>query len=51
VVTEAGGKITDLDGKLLDFSHGRSLTQNRGILATNGLLHDPLLAGLRAIGA
>jgi 3'(2'), 5'-bisphosphate nucleotidase len=51
VVTEAGGKITDLDGKPLDFSHGRSLTQNRGILATNGPLHDPLLAGLRAIGA
>lgn len=51
VITEAGGRITDLDGKSLDFSHGRSLEKNRGILATNGPLHEPLLAGLRAIGA
>ena len=51
VVEEAGGRITDLDGKSLDFSHGRTLARNRGILATNGHLHDALLAGLRAIGA
>jgi 3'(2'), 5'-bisphosphate nucleotidase len=51
VITEAGGKITDLDGKSLDFSHGRQLEINRGILATNGPLHEALLAGLRAIGA
>jgi 3'(2'), 5'-bisphosphate nucleotidase len=51
VITEAGGRVTDLDGKLLDFSHGRELVKNRGILATNGPLHEPLLAGLRAIGA
>lgn len=51
VITEAGGRITDLDGKSLDFSHGRQLEKNRGILATNGPLHEPLLAGLRAIGA
>ena len=51
VITEAGGRITDLDGQPLDFSHGRQLETNRGILATNGPLHDILLAGLRAIGA
>ena len=51
VITEAGGRITDLDGQPLDFSHGRALETNRGILATNGPLHEPLLAGLRAIGA
>lgn len=51
VITEAGGTITDLDGRSLDFSHGRQLETNRGILATNGRLHEPLLAGLRAIGA
>jgi len=51
VITEAGGHITDLDGKELDFSHGRELETNRGILATNGPLHDALLAGVRAIGA
>jgi 3'(2'), 5'-bisphosphate nucleotidase len=51
VITEAGGRITDLDGRTLDFSHGRQLETNRGILATNGPLHDALLAGLKAIGA
>jgi 3'(2'), 5'-bisphosphate nucleotidase len=51
VVEEAGGRITDLDGKPLDFSRGRSLAKNRGILATNGHLHDAVLDALRAIGA
>lgn len=51
VVTEAGGRVTDLDGRPLDFSHGRTLANNRGILATNSRLHDALLAGLRQIGA
>jgi 3'(2'), 5'-bisphosphate nucleotidase len=51
VVTEAGGRVTDLDGRPLDFSHGRTLKKNRGILATNRLLHEAILAGLRRIGA
>ncbi|MBX3424906.1 MAG: 3'(2'),5'-bisphosphate nucleotidase [Pirellulales bacterium] len=51
VVEEAGGRVTDLDGKPLDFAHGRTLATNRGVLATNGKLHDAFLAGLRAIGA
>lgn len=51
VVTEAGGRITDLDGRTLDFSQGRTLAKNRGIVATNGRLHEAILAGLRRIGA
>jgi 3'(2'), 5'-bisphosphate nucleotidase len=51
VVEEAGGRVTDLDGKPLDFSHGRTLAANRGVLATNGQLHEAVLEGLRAIGA
>ena len=51
VVTEAGGRVTDLDGKPLDFSQGRTLAANRGVLATNGRLHDAFLEGLRLIGA
>jgi 3'(2'), 5'-bisphosphate nucleotidase len=47
VVEEAGGRITDLDGKRLDFSHGRTLAKNRGIVATNGRLHDAVLGALR----
>jgi 3'(2'), 5'-bisphosphate nucleotidase len=51
IVQEAGGRVTDLDGKSLDFSHGRTLAQNRGIVATNGQLHDAVLKALRAIDA
>ena len=51
VVEEAGGRVSDLDGKPLEFSHGRTLATNRGVLATNGHLHDTLLAGLRQIDA
>jgi 3'(2'), 5'-bisphosphate nucleotidase len=51
VIEEAGGRISDLDGKPLDFSHGRTLAKNRGILATNGQLHEAFLTGLNAIRA
>jgi len=50
-VEEAGGRVSDLDGKPLDFSRGRTLAGNRGVLATNGNLHQALLAGLKSIGA
>jgi len=48
VIEEAGGRITDLDGKRLDFSVGPILTQNRGVVASNGHLHEAALKALRA---
>lgn len=51
VIEEAGGRVTDLDGKPLDFSAGRSLENNRGVVASNGVLHDAALAAVRAISA
>ncbi len=51
IVEEAGGKITDLSGQPLDFSTGRLLVNNRGVLASNGWLHDDMLAALQKIGA
>ena len=51
VVQEAGGRITDLHGRDLDFSCGRTLAENRGVLASNGDLHDAALGALRTIGA
>ena len=47
VVEEAGGVVTDVDGRALDFSQGRRMTVNRGILATNGELHPQLLECIR----
>lgn len=49
VVEEAGGCVTDLHGKPLDFSAGRTLARNEGLLASNRHLHGAALAGLRAI--
>lgn len=46
VVEAAGGRVTDLDGRLLDFSLGSRLEANRGVLVTNGLVHDFVLAAL-----
>jgi 3'(2'), 5'-bisphosphate nucleotidase len=43
IVEEAGGWVSDIDGKKLDFSAGRTLRNNRGILATNGRVHSRVL--------
>jgi 3'(2'), 5'-bisphosphate nucleotidase len=51
VVEEAGGRVTDLDGKPFDFSLGRELIHNRGVLVSNGRLHKAALLALKAIGA
>ncbi len=50
VTEEAGGRVTDLDGNPLNFTAGRTLAHNRGICATNGLLHDQALQALQQIG-
>jgi 3'(2'), 5'-bisphosphate nucleotidase len=50
VIEEAGGRITDLSGKPLDFAQGRTLAQNSGVCASNGLLHDGILAALAQVG-
>jgi 3'(2'), 5'-bisphosphate nucleotidase len=47
VVAGAGGRVTDLDGAELDFSLGSRLEENRGIVASNGLVHEIVLEGLR----
>lgn len=49
IVEEAGGRVTDLAGRPLDFSRGRQLSANRGIVATNGLLHDSVLTAVRSV--
>lgn len=49
LVEEAGGQITDLDGKPLDFSRGRTLSANNGILASNRHLHEPAIRVIREI--
>jgi 3'(2'), 5'-bisphosphate nucleotidase len=51
LVTEAGGRVSDLAGAGLDFSRGRRLVGNRGVLASNGRLHPAALQALQRVGA
>jgi 3'(2'), 5'-bisphosphate nucleotidase len=50
LVQEAGGAVTDLDGTSLDFTAGREMKNNRGIVATNGYLHEFTLQSLKRVG-
>ncbi len=49
VVEEAGGKVTDANGKPLRFLSGRRMTENRGVVATNGSLHEQVLSVLSSM--
>ncbi len=43
VVQEAGGTVTDANGAPLNFLKGKRMHENRGIVATNGKLHQHVL--------
>jgi 3'-phosphoadenosine 5'-phosphosulfate (PAPS) 3'-phosphatase len=47
VITEAGGKVTDGRGRPLNFTLGRHLDNDDGIVATNGRLHDAVIAAVQ----
>jgi len=48
LVTEAGGRVSDVEGMALDFTTGSRLTANRGIVATAASIHDDVLAAVRS---
>jgi 3'(2'), 5'-bisphosphate nucleotidase len=50
VVQEAGGVVTDVSGKPLDFTLGQELGGNRGVVVTHGLEHARVLSALRELG-
>ena len=47
VVQEAGGEVTDINGHAPDFLHGSSLTQNEGMVVTNGHAHDAVITAIK----
>ena len=51
IIEEAGGRVTDLDGNPFDFTTGRSLLNNRGVVASNGAYHALALRTLKELGA
>jgi 3'(2'), 5'-bisphosphate nucleotidase len=46
LVTAAGGRVTDTRGAPIDY-RGPDLANRRGLIVTNGLVHDAILARLR----
>jgi 3'(2'), 5'-bisphosphate nucleotidase len=46
IVEEAGGRVTDMHGVALDFTTGTKLRANRGVVVSNGALHDTAIAAL-----
>jgi 3'(2'), 5'-bisphosphate nucleotidase len=52
IVAEAGGRVTDVHGRPLDFTRGERLLENRGAVATGAGCHDAVLEAVReALGA
>mgnify|MGYP006292361577 CR=1 FL=1 len=49
IVQEAGGMVSDISGKPLDFSHGRRLEENRGVVVTNSIFHDQIIKAIQQI--
>jgi len=48
IVNEAGGRVTDINGADLDFSRGRTLAANEGVVATNGAVHSKVIAAIQS---
>lgn len=46
VVEEAGGRVSDMYGQPLNFAEGSKMMNNRGVVVSNGTIHDRLIAAL-----
>ncbi|EFX06006.1 3-phosphoadenosine 5-phosphatase [Grosmannia clavigera kw1407] len=49
IVREAGGCVTDTLGRPLDFSRGRTLAENKGVVAAPKAIHARVLAAVQAV--
>lgn len=49
IVSEAGGEVTDVEGKRLDFARGRTLTANKGIMAAPRGVYEQVLEAVRSV--
>lgn len=49
IVREAGGQVTDTTGKRLDFSIGRTLAENKGVVAAPAQYHGEVLKAVQEV--
>jgi 3'(2'), 5'-bisphosphate nucleotidase len=48
LVAEAGGRVSDAKGRPLDFSVGRTLKNNKGVVASHASIHEKVIEAVRA---
>ncbi|UNI18223.1 3'(2'),5'-bisphosphate nucleotidase [Purpureocillium takamizusanense] len=49
IVREAGGQVTDIHGKRLDFGVGRTLANNKGVVAAPAAVHATVLDAVQEV--
>ncbi|BCR92801.1 3'(2'),5'-bisphosphate nucleotidase [Aspergillus chevalieri] len=49
IVREAGGQVTDIYGNRLDFSKGRTLAANKGVVAAPKAFQDQVIDAVKAV--
>lgn len=49
IVREAGGEVTDTLGRRLDFSQGRTLKENKGVVAAPAAIHGEVLKAVKEV--
>lgn len=49
IVREAGGQVTDVEGKRLDFSLGRTLKANKGVIAAPKDVHKQVIEVVQSV--
>lgn len=47
LVTEAGGRVSDMHGRPLNFGVGRTLAENKGVIASRNDIHDIVLQAVK----
>lgn len=51
IVEEAGGRVSDMNGKELDFSIGRTLKANKGVVACHRNIHSLVIEAVQKAAA
>lgn len=50
IACEAGAFVTDIFGRVLDFSHGRGLEKNKGVICAPPRIHAQIIEAIEALG-
>ncbi len=48
IVEEAGGKVSDMNGKSLNFGENEKMLNNLGVIVSNGTVHELVLDALKS---